>query len=144
MTLPNAEASPPPAPTPPAASRILLLLLLAAGAGAFLGLTRAQLRFSNRLTAPVKLVVGGNPPRVIAPAESVTLWPATRGMLLVQWDLVQPLSADSTAMGVAVHGAAALRNPRGTISQVATSQSTDADYFAPLITMRPASISESP
>jgi hypothetical protein len=136
MTLPNAEPTPPPAATPPTsrAPWILLLLLLVAGGGAFLWLTRAQLRFSNRLMAPVKLVVGENRPREVAPGESVTLWPASRGMLLVQWDLVQPLSADSTSMGVPVHGAAALRNPRGTISQVASSRSTDADYFAPLIT----------
>jgi hypothetical protein len=71
---------------------------------------------------------------VVAPAETVTLWPEARGMLLVQWDLVQPLSADSTAMGVPVHGVAVLRNPRGTIHQVAGSRSSDADYFAPLIT----------
>jgi hypothetical protein len=136
MTLPNAEPTALPAATPPAsrAPWILLLLLLVAGGGAFLWLTRAQLRFSNRLMAPVTLVVGENRPREVAPGESVTLWPASRGMLLVQWDLVQPLSADSTSMGVPVHGAAALRNPRGTISQVASSRSTDTDYFAPLIT----------
>ncbi len=136
MTLPNAEPAPPPASTPPASRAlwILLLLLLAAGGGAFLWLTRTQLRFSNRLMAPVNLVVGNHQPRVLAPGERVTLWPESRGMLLVQWDLVQPLSADSTAMGVPLHGAAALRNPRGTISQVASTRSTDADYFAPLIT----------
>jgi hypothetical protein len=136
MILPGAEPAAPPAATPPAsrAPWILLLLLLVGGGGAFLWLTRAQLHFSNRLMAPVTLVVGENRPRKVAPGESVTLWPASRGMLLVQWDLVQPLSAESTSMGVPVHGAAALRNARGTISQVASSRSTDADYFAPLIT----------
>ncbi len=136
MTLPNAE----PATAPPAARRasrapwILLLLVVAAGAAAFVWLTRVQLRFSNHLLAPVKLLVGRNQPRVVAPGESVTLWPDSRGMLLVQWDLVQPLSADSTAMGEPVHGAAVLRNPRGVINQTASSRSSDADYFAPLIT----------
>lgn len=140
MTLPNAEPAPAPGPTStltPRGSRapwILLLLLLAAGAGAFLWLTRVQLRFTNRLMAPVKLVVGGDQPRVVAPGETVILWPESRGMLLVQWDLVQPLSADSTAMGVPVHGAAVLRNPRGAVHQVASSRSSDADYFAPLVT----------
>jgi hypothetical protein len=93
-----------------------------------------QLRFSNRLLAPVELVVGRNQPRVVAPGESITLWPDSRGLLLVQWDLVQPLSADSTSMGVPVHGAAVLRNPKGIINQVAGSGASDADYFAPLIT----------
>lgn len=137
MTLPKADPAPPPAPLPSRSRApwiLLLLFLLASGAGAFLWLTRTQLRFNNRLMAPVKLVVGNDRPRVVAPGQSVTLWPASRGMLLVQWDLVQPLSADSTAMGVAVHGAAALRNPRGAIGQVASSRSSDADYFAPLIT----------
>jgi hypothetical protein len=135
MTLPNAE--PAPAPTPRRASGApwaLFLLVLAAGAGVFLWLTRVQLRFSNRLLAPVRLVVGRTPPRVVGPGESVTLWPDSRGMLLIQWDLTQPLSADSTAMGAAIHGAAVLRNPKGIISQVASSRTSDADYFAPLIT----------
>jgi len=140
MTLPNAEPAPAPgaaSPPRPVGSRapwILLLLVLAAGAGAFLWLTRVQLRFTNRLRAPVKLVVGGDAPRVVAPGETVTLWPESRGTMLVQWDLVQPLSADSTAMGAPVHGAAVLRNPRGAIRQVASSRTSDADYFAPLVT----------
>jgi hypothetical protein len=112
----------------------VLLLLLAVGGGVFLWLTRTQLRFTNRLMGPVQLVVGQNRARMVAAGHSVTLWPASRGVLLVQWDLVQPLSADSTAMGVAVHGAAALKNPRGTITQVANSRTTEAHYFAPLIT----------
>jgi hypothetical protein len=109
-------------------------MVLVAGAGAFLWLTRVQLRFSNRLLAPVRLVVGRTQPRVVAPGESVTLWPDSRGTLLVQWDLVQPLSADSTPMGVPVHGAAVLRNPKGLVRQAASSRASDADYFAPLIT----------
>jgi hypothetical protein len=113
---------------------LLLLLLLAAGVGAFLWLTRTQLRFTNRLLTPIQLVVGQNQARAVAPGQSISLWPASRGVLLVQWDLVQPLSADSTAMGVAMHGAAALKNPRGTIDLAASSRATDSDYFAPLIT----------
>jgi hypothetical protein len=136
MTVPNAETAPAPAPMPRAsrAPWILLFFMLVAGGAAFLWLTRIQLRFSNRLIAPVKLVVGANLPRVVAPGETLTLWPESRGTLLVQWDLVQPLSADSTTMGVPVHGASVLRNPRGVISQVASSRSSDAAYFAPLIT----------
>ena len=140
MTLPNAEPAPASGPASTPASRgsrapwIVLLLLLAAAAGAFLWLTRAQLRFTNRLMAPVQLVVGGDQTRVVAPGQTVTVWPESRGILLVQWDLVQPLSADSTAMGVPVHGAAVWRNPRGAIHQIASSRSSDADYFAPLVT----------
>lgn len=135
----SAPAASAPAPSGPAASRsrapwLLFLLLIAAGVGSYFWLTRVQLRFSNRLMAPVKLVVANSPPRVVAPGESVVLWPASQGTLLVQWDLVQPLSADSTTMGVPVHGASALRNPRGTISLAAGSRTSDADYFAPLIT----------
>jgi hypothetical protein len=134
VTAPITESSLPLAPPPRASRAPWVLLLLLLGGAVFLWLTRIQLRFTNRLVAPVRLIAGANRPRVVAPGESITLWPESRGVLLVQWDLVQPLSADSTSMGVPVHGAAVLRNARGVIQQEAGSRVSDADYFAPLIT----------
>jgi hypothetical protein len=134
VTAPTAESTPPPAPAPRVSQAPWVLLLLLLGVGVYLWQTRIQLRFTNRLVAPVRLVAGANQPRVVAPGASVMLWPESRGVLLVQWDLVQPLSADSTAMGVPMHGAAVLRHARGVIQQEANSQVSNADYFAPLIT----------
>ena len=54
--------------------------------------------------------------------------------LVVEWNLVRPLSADQRPMGEELRGSAVVRGPRGTVQQRASARSPDADYFAPLIT----------
>lgn len=113
---------------------IVLALVLALAAGAAVWLARPRLRFTNRLAAPVRLTVGREEPRTIAPGETLTL-PLARGRTLVaEWALVRPLSADGRPMGEPIAGAVVLRGPRGTLADSADTVDGDADYFAPLVT----------
>ena len=113
---------------------ILLLLLFGLAAGVLLWLSRPRLRFTNRLAAPVRLTVGERASRTVAPGATVTV-PAARGMTLVaEWELVRPLSADSTPMGEVVRGAVVIRAPRGTVTGAAETRQGELDYFAPLVT----------
>lgn len=111
----------------------LVLVLAAAATAAYLMLGPSRLRFTNRLAAPVRLVFGGQPPRTIAPNETVEL-PVPRGEASVaEWELVRPLSADDKPMGEEIRGAVVPRG-RGTVADSAWVRQGDADYFAPLIT----------
>jgi hypothetical protein len=79
-------------------------------------------------------VVGGGSARTVGPGETVTVR-APRGRTLVaEWEMVQPLSADSQAIGEQVKGAVVLRDPRGTVVAGAAPRTAEAEYFAPLIT----------
>lgn len=111
----------------------ILLLLAAAVAGAVL-LTRPRLRFTNRLAAPVRLSVEQGTPGLVAPGATVTV-PIARGRTLVaEWELLRPLSADSTPMGEEVRGVIVLRGPRGTVQGAAGTRQNESEFFAPLIT----------
>lgn len=114
--------------------RLLLLLLLGAAAAGALLLRRPRLRFTNRLAAPVRLTVGENTPRTVSPGETVTVSVARGRTLVAEWELVRPLSADSTPMGEAVRGAVVLRGPGGTVTEAAETRQGESDYFAPLVT----------
>ncbi|HYC32195.1 MAG TPA: hypothetical protein VEB59_07880 [Gemmatimonadales bacterium] len=113
---------------------LLLLVLLAAGVTAALLLRRARLRFTNRLAAPVQVVLGGGEPRRVAPGETVTLKVPKGGTLVAEWSMVRPLSADGQPMGEAIAGSLVLRGPTGTIADSADTVDGETNYFAPLIT----------
>lgn len=110
------------------------LFVLALGVGAFLLLTRPRLRFANRLAAPVRLAVSGQPARVLAPGETVGFALSRGRALLAEWSLVRPISADGRPMGEDLRGVVLVRDPRGTTRGAAGSRGRDLDYFAPLIT----------
>jgi hypothetical protein len=112
---------------------LLLLLVLAVGGGVLLRL-RPKLDFTNRLAAPVRLGAGTAALRTVAAGETVRLSVPRGPTLVVEWELVRPLSADGAPMGAAMKGAAVLREPHGVLRTAATSQAGDGDYFAPLIT----------
>jgi hypothetical protein len=113
---------------------LVVVLLLALAAGWYFLVLRPTLRFTNRLIAPVRLVVGDAAARTVAAGETVTLR-APRGRTLVaEWEMVRPLSADSQPMGEIVKGAVVLRDARGTVVGAATPRTPEADYFAPLVT----------
>lgn len=137
MTLADRDATrgpPPPAPAVPAAALfVLLLLIAAAGVGVFL-LLRPRLTFTNALAAPVRLVVGDDPPRTVGPGASVQVRIARGRTLVAQWELVRPLSANATAMGEPVRGSTVLREPSRSVRAAAASRTADGAYFAPLIT----------
>jgi hypothetical protein len=114
-------------------SSIALLLLLAAGATgcAMLGWTR--LRFTNELAAPVRLSVG-DLNRIVAPGATLGLRVRVSRAQVAEWEMVRPLSADSTPMGEVIRGALVLREPGGTVEGVAGTRQGENDFFAPLIT----------
>ncbi len=138
MTIADRDAATPGPPVaapgvPRLALMLLVLLIAAAGAGVFL-LLRPRLVFTNELAAPVRLSVGDDAPRSVAPGASVRL-PVARGRTLVaQWELVRPLSANGTPMGEEMRGSTVLRGPSGTVRARAASRTTDGAYFAPLVT----------
>lgn len=137
---PAAPPAPTPAPLPPTGSRfpVVALLLVAALVGvagaAFFLLLGPRLEFTNALAGPVQLVVGEDAPRAVAPGASVRVTLARGRTMVAQWELVRPLSADGRPMGEEVRGSAVLRGPSGTVRAVARSRTSDAAYFAPLIT----------
>lgn len=129
-----------PAPVEPPSGRklsclvLLLGLLVAGAAAAFFLLGRPRLRFTNRLAAPVRLVVGESAPVTVGPDQTVVV-PLVRGRTLVaEWSLERPLSADGQPMGEPIMGSVVLRDPRGTVADSADTIEGEADYFAPLIT----------
>ena len=123
-----------PAPRGRGCLALLVILALAFAAVWYLVVLQPRIRFTNRLVAPVRLVVGDEPARTVAPGQTVTAR-APRGRTLVaEWEMVQPLSADSQPMGERVKGAVVLRQARGTVTAVAGPQTQEATYFAPLIT----------
>jgi hypothetical protein len=113
---------------------IVILLLVGAGVAGVMIFGRPRLRFTNRLAAPVRLLVGQEAPGIVTPGATVTV-PVPRGRTMVaEWTLVRPLSADSTPMGEVVRGAVVLRGPRGTLEAAAATRQGESDFFAPLIT----------
>jgi len=110
-----------------------LLLALAAGAASCQLLDRPRLRFTNRLAAPVRLVLGGQPPSTVPPNETVELAVPRGEASVAEWELVRPLSADGKPMGEEIRGAIVPRG-RGTLADSAWVRQGDADYFAPLVT----------
>ena len=107
-------------------------LALLAAASACTMLDRSRLRFTNRLAAPVRLVLAGQPARTVPPGESVEL-AVPRSASVAEWELVRPLSADRRPMGEEIRGAIVPRG-RGTMADSAWVRQGDADYFAPLVT----------
>ncbi|MGH7528447.1 MAG: hypothetical protein ACREMX_17275 [Gemmatimonadales bacterium] len=120
-------------PSPRRLPWIFLLLLLGIAVGGFYLLNRPRLRFTNRLAAPVRLALGSEP-RTVAPGETVTAVVPRGRTLVVEWEMVRPLSADGQPMGEPVRGSAVLRGPRGTLVDSAASRVAGTDYFAPLVT----------
>ena len=106
-------------------------LLVAAVAGYLLA--RPRFVFTNSLAAPVRLVLGQNPPRSVAPGETIRQTVARGSSVLAQWELVRPLSADGRPMGSEIRGSIVIAKPSGTIERSARARGSDADYFAPLI-----------
>ncbi|SRR5581483_9328554 len=115
-------------------------LVLARAAGAVVAalaalallLARPTLVFTNRLAGPVRLVVNGSA-RTVAPGETVRARVA-RDLVVLQWELVRPLSADRRPMGEEVREAWVVRRPRGTLTRSAGPRVATGDFFAPLVT----------
>jgi hypothetical protein len=126
-----------PAPTPPRRSRsvfpIVLVALVIAGlaAGAWMFM-QPTLVFSNQLVAPVRLVVGQTS-RLVGPGEKVQMR-VSRKLLVAEWELERPLSADHQPMGEIVRGSWVVPAPRGTVDRAAVARLETGDYFAPLVT----------
>jgi hypothetical protein len=112
---------------------LVALLVVAAGAGVML-LLRPGLVFTNGLAGPVRLTVGSDPPRTVAPGAQLRVRVPRAKTAVAQWELVRPFSADGQPMGAEVRGSAVLRGPSGTMTVAATSRTADNAYFAPLIT----------
>jgi hypothetical protein len=112
---------------------VLVLLVLGAGGAVFL-LFKPRLAFTNRLAAPVRVAVSGGAP-VTVPARGTVQLPAAFGRTLVaEWELVRPISADSSPMGEPMRGSTVVRSPRGTVRAFAGTRPGEAEFFAPLIT----------
>ena len=130
------SAPPAPAPAAPPRSRGLLpiivgaLALAAFAAGAWVFM-QPTLVFSNQLVAPVRLIVGQTS-RVVPPGETVRLR-VSRKLLVAEWELERPLSADKQPMGEAVRGSWVVPAPRGTVNRAAAARLDTGDYFAPLV-----------
>jgi len=138
MTLADQNPTPP-APRPegvrfPVLPIVLLLLLVAVAAVGVTMLLRPHVEFANTLVAPVRFVVGEEAPRIVAPGGKVRVAVPRGRTVVVQWELVQPLSADGRPMGEAVRGSSVLRGPSGTTRVQSASRTGDGAYFAPLIT----------
>lgn len=114
-------------------SSIALLLLLVAGSTGCSMLGWTRLRFTNELAAPVRLSVG-DLTRTVAPGATVGLRVRVSRAQVAEWEMVRPLSADSTPMGEVIRGALVLREPGETVEGVAGTSQGESDFFAPLIT----------
>jgi hypothetical protein len=111
---------------------LALLLALAATGGVYLFMGRSGLRFTNRLAAPVQVVIADRVDTVPAGGTAELAVPRG-GTSVAEWALIRPLSADDRPMGEEVRGAVVLRG-RGTSADSAWVRQGDADYFAPLVT----------
>jgi hypothetical protein len=133
-------SSSPPAPagsaTPPRRPGVILAVaaagIVAAVAAVALTLARPVVVFTNRLAGPVRLEVN-RAARLVAPGETVRARVA-RDLVVVQWELVRPRSADDRPMGEEVRGSWVVRSPRGEIARAASARTDTGDYFAPLVT----------
>jgi hypothetical protein len=88
--------------------------------------------FSNGLMGPVQLAVN-NAARVVPPGETIRVR-IGRKLLVAEWELQRPMSADRQPMGETVHGSWVVPAPRGTVSRTAGPRVETGDYFAPLVT----------
>jgi hypothetical protein len=133
---PAAGTTSPPASTPKRSPGLLPIILaavvVAALAAAAWALARPTFVFSNGLVAPVRLVIGQTA-QVVGPGETVRLR-VSRDLLVAQWELERPLSADRQPMGEVVRGSWVVPAPRGTVSRAASPRLETGDYFAPLVT----------
>jgi hypothetical protein len=110
--------------------------LVAAGlaVAGYLYFTGPVLVFTNRLVAPVQLVVEGVEPRTLAPGETVSLRLDRRELLAIEWRIERPLSPDGRPLGQAVTASMVVREPRGRIRRAAQARGAHGDWFAPLVT----------
>jgi hypothetical protein len=136
-TPPSASTSAPVPPGVPARSRgvfsiVVVALSIAAVAAAAWILLQPTLVFSNGLVAPVRLVIGQTT-RIVAPGETVRIR-VSRTLLVAQWELDRPLSADRQPMGETVRGSWVVPAPRGRLTRAAGPRLETGDYFAPLVT----------
>jgi hypothetical protein len=111
-----------------------LALVVVAGLVVWYLLSRPKLIFTNTLAAPIWLTVGPQRPTKLGPGQSQRFRISGGNSLVVEWNLVRPLSANQRPMGEELRGSAVLRAPQGTVQQRAAGRTGDADYFAPLIT----------
>ena len=136
----SGSAAAPPATPPvgraPGRRRLLPIVvaaaLIAGLAAAAAVLARPTLTVSNGLLAPVHLVVNDSA-QVVPPGATVRV-KVGRGLLVAQWELERPLSADRQPMGEVVRGSWVVLAPRGTVSRAAGPRTDAGDYFAPLVT----------
>ena len=114
---------------------MLLGVLLAAAAvlATYLMLGRPRLRFGNRLAAPVRLTVAGQPERMLGAGETVELAVPRGETSVAEWEMVRPLSADRKPMGEEIRGAVVSKG-RGTVVDSAWVRQGGTAYFAPLVT----------
>ena len=138
---PPPQTQMPPRPVPVAGPRLpvfalllVLVLVAAAGAGAVVLLRPPHLEFTNALAGPVRLVVGDEPARTVAPGASLRVAVPKEQTVVAQWELVRPMSADGQPMGEAVHGSSVVPGPSRTPRVVARPRTADDAWFAPLIT----------
>ena len=127
-----------PPPPPPGRRRLRLILLaatvVAALAAAATLLVRPTLVVTNGLIGPLHLTVN-DAAQVVPPGATVRVR-VGRGMLVAQWELDRPLSADRQPMGEVVRGSWVIPAPRGTIVHAVSPRADAGDYFAPLVTNR--------
>lgn len=119
------------------AGLLFALLLLTVAIAAILGyvlFARPVLVFTNRLIAPVRVILNGNV-HTVTPGATVR-FPLPRSQTTVaEWEMVRPLSADGGVMGVPLRGSVVADGKRR-VQAAAENWGLDADYFAPLITNR--------
>jgi serine/threonine-protein kinase len=130
-----ARPAPPPAPTPGRGRLALLVVLLLAGAGAaWLMLGKPPvLAIDNRLTEPIKVVVGTETFEVPAEGHAEhTL--RSKGPLAAQWYLVRPNGPGGKPLGVEMQGSITTPAPKGTVAVEVGAQSGEKAVFAPLVT----------
>jgi hypothetical protein len=111
---------------------IFVALAIAALSAAAWVLTQPTLVFSNPLVGTVRLMVGETS-RTVAPGETVRMR-VPRKLLVAEWELERPLSADRQPMGETVRGSWVVPAPRGSVPRAAAPRLETGDYFAPLVT----------
>ena len=131
------DPSSPPPPSP-ARRRLLPILaavaIVAALAAAATLLSRPTLVVTNGLLGPLHLTVN-DAAQLVPPGATVRVR-VGRGMLVTQWELDRPLSADRQPMGEVVRGSWVIPAPRGTVVRGVSPRTEAGDYFAPLVTNR--------
>src|SRR5262245_18314632 len=136
------DAAPTTGPSAPRPARIggpwvailLLFILIGAVAAGVMLLLRPRGHFTNGLAGRVQLAVGDGAPLTVASAGLVRVAVRRGRTRVVQWELVRPLSADSTLMAEVIRGSTVVKEPSGTVDLRASSRTPGAVYFAPLVT----------